>query len=275
MKNNPGFGQRVKRIRQQLHMSQSEFGTLFEPPAPKSAVSRWEHGGTPTAERLKVIAKKGNVSVDYLLNGSLSEALSQIARSIDQLHSQYFDEFGNVKKTWPKRLDDLGDPQLAYSLETIGFIESDSYVARPEAWETHSGESNPQYSVVELEEIRHYYRSNFLKGLLYCGRQVHSMAKQLSIRPDQTLLLYKLFPEAAKAHFEEHTRDNHGAFIIVAHGLEDIEQSLYSLTHATNSEGQVVELDNDIDPDLYSGLQSLLESWQQKIQDIRDSYLDF
>lgn len=67
---NIGLGKRIKAIRVKLGKSQAEFGELFDPPAPKGAVSRWEHGGGPNKKRLKKIADLGNVSVDYLINGS-------------------------------------------------------------------------------------------------------------------------------------------------------------------------------------------------------------
>lgn len=67
---NRGFGERVRQIRQQLKMTQDEFGKKFDPPASKGIVSRWEHGGTPNNARLQKIADLGHVSVDYLLNGN-------------------------------------------------------------------------------------------------------------------------------------------------------------------------------------------------------------
>lgn len=42
---------------------------MFNPPAPKSAVSRWEHGGSPNKKRLKRIAELGQTTVDQLLHG--------------------------------------------------------------------------------------------------------------------------------------------------------------------------------------------------------------
>lgn len=66
---NKGFGERVRKIRKDLKLSQEEFGNKFTPPASKGIVSRWEHGGTPNNTRLKKIASLGNVSVDYLLTG--------------------------------------------------------------------------------------------------------------------------------------------------------------------------------------------------------------
>lgn len=67
---NVGLGKRIKAIRLQLGKSQTEFGEMFDPPAPKGAVSRWEHGGGPNKKRLKKIAELGNVSVEYLINGN-------------------------------------------------------------------------------------------------------------------------------------------------------------------------------------------------------------
>ena len=49
------MGEKIKKIRLDLGKSQFEFGQLFNPPAPKSAVSRWEHGGSPNKKRLKRI----------------------------------------------------------------------------------------------------------------------------------------------------------------------------------------------------------------------------
>lgn len=69
---NIGLGQRIKSIRLRLGKNQSEFGEMFDPPAPKGAVSRWEHGGGPNKQRLKKIAELGGVSVEYLINGDYS-----------------------------------------------------------------------------------------------------------------------------------------------------------------------------------------------------------
>lgn len=64
---NLAFGNRVKAIRKKLKLNQAEFGKRFVPPAPKSAVSRWEHGGTPNKARLQKIAEWGNMTIDDLL----------------------------------------------------------------------------------------------------------------------------------------------------------------------------------------------------------------
>lgn len=75
---NKELGNRIKAIRIQLGKSQTEFGELFNPPAPKGAVSRWEHGGGPNKGRLKKIAELGGVSIDYLLNGCPQLSLKEM-----------------------------------------------------------------------------------------------------------------------------------------------------------------------------------------------------
>lgn len=61
-----------------LGKNQTEFGNMFDPPAPKGAVSRWEHGGSPNKKRLKKIADLGGVSVEFLVNGAPSLTLAEI-----------------------------------------------------------------------------------------------------------------------------------------------------------------------------------------------------
>ena len=76
-------GERIKKIRQKLGESQEEFGKRFNPPVSKAAVSRWEKGtAKPEDERLKAIAKRGNVSVDYLIYGTSAERFVKALKEI-------------------------------------------------------------------------------------------------------------------------------------------------------------------------------------------------
>lgn len=63
-------GQRIKSIRQSKGMTQEEFGKYFK--ASKGNVATWEKGSSlPNSERLKMIAKMGNLTVEHLLHGDL------------------------------------------------------------------------------------------------------------------------------------------------------------------------------------------------------------
>ncbi|WP_156018910.1 helix-turn-helix domain-containing protein [Streptococcus ruminantium] len=62
------LGQRIKAIRLDRGMTLEEFGKLFG--TSKSIVSRWESGiSSPNPERLKTIAKVGDMTVSQLLHG--------------------------------------------------------------------------------------------------------------------------------------------------------------------------------------------------------------
>lgn len=86
-------GLRIKSIRQEKGMTLEEFGKLFG--AGKGLVSRWENGlSIPNAERLKSIAKIGDITVNQLLNGEYAQSrynweyvhnfLSKIRDTIDE-----------------------------------------------------------------------------------------------------------------------------------------------------------------------------------------------
>lgn len=67
-------GSRIFDIRQRMNLTLEEFGSLFH--AGKSNVQKWEIGSSlPTRERLDKIAKKGNITVNKLLYGSINEFL--------------------------------------------------------------------------------------------------------------------------------------------------------------------------------------------------------
>ena len=61
-------GRRIRRIRKEKGMNQSDFGKEVDN-AHKGLVSRWESGvNLPNNERLKKIAELGGMTVDELLN---------------------------------------------------------------------------------------------------------------------------------------------------------------------------------------------------------------
>lgn len=69
-------GNKVKKIRLSLGKSQEEFGQLFNPPAAKSAVCRWEkgHGDTETTQRVYIhlldkLANEDNNKIMSVITG--------------------------------------------------------------------------------------------------------------------------------------------------------------------------------------------------------------
>lgn len=68
------FGERLKKLRTNRHMTQDELGEIFESPKAQSTVGTWERGvRQPSMEDLVRIAQFFNVSIDYLLGLSEEE----------------------------------------------------------------------------------------------------------------------------------------------------------------------------------------------------------
>lgn len=73
------FGERLKKLRTNRHMTQDELGAIFESPKAQSTVGTWERGvRQPSMEDLVSIAKFFNVSIDYLLGISEEERRVEI-----------------------------------------------------------------------------------------------------------------------------------------------------------------------------------------------------
>lgn len=96
MEQNKRLGERIKKIRKKLGMSQLEFSKAIG--ATKSAVSNWENGyNAPNNERLKAIANLGNTTVDALLYGSLNDRVGNLLNAA----------IDSDNPTYNKKLDDL------------------------------------------------------------------------------------------------------------------------------------------------------------------------
>lgn len=87
--NKRNVGLRIRQIRNSLNLTLEEFGKIFSSDvnnklnAGKSNVSTWERGDSlPNKQRLEIIAKKGNMTANELLYGSLDEFLDNNLASI-------------------------------------------------------------------------------------------------------------------------------------------------------------------------------------------------
>ena len=77
------IGKRINSIRLEKGMTLEEFGNLFG--ADKSNVLKWEKGSSiPSPERLKLISKSGNITIDELLMGNKIEYAVSLCNSLIQ-----------------------------------------------------------------------------------------------------------------------------------------------------------------------------------------------
>ena len=80
-------GERIKRIREELGISMSDFALLIDDKAKSGTVANWETGkNLPNRKRLNKIAELGNITVNQLLNSnplsdySTDELLQELER---------------------------------------------------------------------------------------------------------------------------------------------------------------------------------------------------
>lgn len=78
------FGENLQRIRKMNRLSQEELAEMLG--VSRQAVSKWELGdGYPEVEKLLLLSKKLNISLDSLLGGENASALSEDGKPADAI----------------------------------------------------------------------------------------------------------------------------------------------------------------------------------------------
>ena len=115
-------GERIFNIRNSLNLTLEQFGKLDNLKASKSIVLRWENGTSlPNRSRLEAIAKKGNMTVNELLYGSIDEFLDNNLVSILEYQTgntiSSNEEYSIARLQFKKGLEDRN-----ITLENIHYI---------------------------------------------------------------------------------------------------------------------------------------------------------
>lgn len=110
MDSSKSIGSRIKAIRVNKGLTMEDFGKLFNPPANKSLVSKWESGKSlPNNERLKKISEIGNVSMMFLLKGEYSMSDWHIIPDKEKeiLKKEFQVVFGDISKKYSDDMKEL------------------------------------------------------------------------------------------------------------------------------------------------------------------------
>lgn len=100
-----GLGKRIENMRLNKGMNKTEFGRLFG--ASGSLVNKWEnHNIVPSEERLKQIAKIGDISVSDLLYGTIKTQVWSILNQYD--HENKLKWNGQARRKVVEELEILG-----------------------------------------------------------------------------------------------------------------------------------------------------------------------
>lgn len=271
---NTGLGLRIKSIRENLGKNQSEFGELFNPPAPKSAVSRWEHGGSPNKKRLAEIAKLGGMTVDELIYGTLNDSISDITNELYSLFPKWWeivnDSDWNTFVSLAK--DDYEKNNYGYISDLFRFICSDGYIPYPKFKKKITEEE-------KSKRIKEYRVKNLMVGIRACANIALTEAKILDVSPANKTMLLKLMSEASERHFSGETATNTGILNIVNNSLDDATNKIYAITHGfkrKNGLSEEVTYPTKINNEFLEEMDSLIEATQEKAFKIASKYnVDF
>lgn len=266
------LGNEIKQLRKKLKLTQEEFGNLFDPPASKGIVSKWESNKTiPSKDRLADISNWSRKPVDELLYGSLRGAIINIINDADSYLFSFLD-IPNVEKfisSNSKRTDIETVSYLRSVHSYLMFITNDNYgTPYPK---TSEYKNSKEYQKV----LQKFYDDEFIAARKYLLNKTLEIAKATGIKPYQRNALMVLVSNEAERHFNHYTRDNDGLINIVKNGLEQVLQNIYNLKNGYDTyKKQSVSLSNSIDEDTYNTVKSILETAQEKIYDIEKSLDD-
>lgn len=249
------LGKRIKSIREKLGKSQAEFGQMFEPPAPKSAVSRWEHGGSPNKKRLAKIAELGGIPVEVLINGDLLHA-------VDNMYKFLYDEYWNYQD----------------------YMKDDNHDARSYIADMAENSTLSRINYQLMAEFFSYIwliamSGNIEQAFNVCAREVYEEAKARNVKSTAKGLLLRMFTDTAKRKAFNLERTNKGLINTLNEGVKELSSNVHSLYFGVNEDklgGNTnnvdVVLPNSIDKDLFNDAEKLLEETKQKIKNLSNQY---
>jgi len=112
MNSNQSMGKRIREIRKSLHLSQDEFGKLFDPPLSQTSIYFYETGQRePNMSTLIQLSRLGNRSIDWILKGDEEEILL-FENARERLERPY-------KNVLFKNMPTDPEPGAVYSLESF------------------------------------------------------------------------------------------------------------------------------------------------------------
>lgn len=171
MEQNKRLGERIKKIRKKLGMSQLEFSKAIG--ATKSAVSNWENGyNAPNNERLKAIAEMGGVSVEDMLisEEELTDLTIQtIYMACEVIFIKEINEFQQ------REIDIYRSHTPSISADDLMELKPDDNIV-----------SETRKLLYELKNTLEKHFSDFYKSLTPLGRKAFSTAFDFKTEDDYT-----------------------------------------------------------------------------------------
>ncbi|WP_459128407.1 helix-turn-helix domain-containing protein [Latilactobacillus curvatus] len=236
----------IKAARLKMGMSQSEFGELFDPPAAKSIISRWEKGmSTPSPDRLPQLSKLTGCSVEELLYGSLRDSIIEILNKINEftpfvLNSRTQEDFVATAPT----VEEV--PVYRNIYDYVTYRQLDSYKVRTRDFFELTKSDSPE----DKQAVSDYYSEDKRIGDEYIINITLKIAKALNLHPYDRNQLLMIMADEAKKHFEDITHTTKGLLRMVLDDLTELTSAkIYSLIYVTRngSTTRIADIDENIE----------------------------
>lgn len=277
------LGESIKALRKELKMTQSEFGKLFDPPATKGIVSKWESGkSVPSDERLEKLSQMTGLSVENLVYGSLKGALIRLLITLlnfwKVLEKEDSNENWNVDE-YLKQHGIEGRRSIVNALEIVTTIQNDTYVEKPprlvEIDRLIQESKEPMINLSEEDsKIESQYDfANVKAGLKYCGLDTLKKAKEFNVKSNQQDILLSMLLDSAKHHIVDARVDNNDLISYSLNGISDLMENIKAHMSGFEYHGEAVKgLPKNISRDLVEDLDKIFEDTRKRILSLNKRY---
>lgn len=236
----------IKSARLKTGMSQSEFGQLFNPPAAKSIISRWEKGiSTPSPDRLPQLSRLTGYSVEELLYGSLRDSIVEILNKINEftpfvLNSRTQEDFVSTAPTTEEV------PVYRNIYDYVVYRQNDSYKLRTRKFFELAKSDSPE----DKQAVSDFYSEDKRSGDEYIINITLKIAKALNLHPYDRNQLLMIMADEARKHFEDATHTTEGLLRMTIDDLTELTASkIYSLIYVTRDgiTTRIADVDENIE----------------------------
>jgi len=241
----------IRTLRKSRNQSQSEFGNLFDPPASKSIVSKWESGATePSKVRLEQLSLLANKPVQSLLYGTLKESVEDAFNAV-----MYAIKYENILTDTRSYVTGNLSPDEDRYRKNIVSIASDLVQEIP------SYNNVQKLPPITIEKIQ----SKLVKSTT-------AIAHTLHIKPSDKEIIMSLLADEAHRMGNGETRTNDGLLNIVSRGLATIDLDIFNLETVAvlpdDGPAKAVTLPTTIDPEVSEKVQQILTEAKAQIKNL-------
>lgn len=253
----------IKKTRNDLGKSQEEFGKLFNPPAAKSIISRWEKGvSVPSKNRLEKISNLSGIPIHLLKNTNLYYSILNLVKfSLGYNSDEYEDDLKNIKEM------SLEDRKFIESANKINSYSSfDLFIQPPDFSYINSLNDEKRNRV-----LNEYNTNEYNKKISYYTQKAFIKADLMGLNAQDRNPLIFLIENIVEDHFNEIKLDSVGIINLVNQKILSImEKDIMERIYTTNHKSGKVYRESSIEESVEHSLLNILEETSNKLVELKN-----